>query len=80
MRRGELLGLKWSDVNFTKGMIYVRRSLVELKGGIIESEPKSSKGHRSIVLPSFALDALKKHREQQTEDSKGDDHDAQGEG
>ena len=67
MRRGELLGLKWSDVNFAEGVVSVRRSLVELKGeGIIESEPKTLKGHRSILLPAFALAVLKEHQIRQT--------------
>ncbi len=65
MRRGEIVALKWSDVNLTEGVISVQRSLVELKGGIIESKPKSSRGYRSIILPPFALEALKKHRERQ---------------
>jgi integrase len=65
MRRGEIIGLKWSDVNFTEGVISIQRSLVELKGGIIESKPKSTRGYRSILLPPFALEALKKHRERQ---------------
>jgi integrase len=55
MWRGEIIGLKWSDVNLTDGVISVQRSLVELKGGIIESKPKSSRGYRSILLPPFAL-------------------------
>jgi integrase len=65
MRRGEIVALKWSDVNLTDGVISVQRSLVELKGGIIESKPKSSSGYRSIILPPFALEALQKHRERQ---------------
>lgn len=65
MRRGEIVGLKWSDVNLAEGVISVQRSLVELKGGIIESKPKSTRGYRSILLPPFALEDLKKHRERQ---------------
>jgi integrase len=65
MRRGEIVGLKWSDVNLAEGVISVQRSLVELKGGIIESNPKSSRGYRSIILPPFDLEFLKKHRERQ---------------
>jgi len=65
MRRGEIIGLKWSDVNLAEGVIAIQRSLVELKGGIIESKPKSTRGYRSIILPPFALEALKKHRERQ---------------
>jgi integrase len=65
MRRGELLGLKWRDINFAEGVLSVRRTLVELKGGTIESEPKSTSGNRSIVLPPFVLEVLKRHRVQQ---------------
>src|SRR5437763_2070228 len=65
MRRGELLGLKWSDINLSEGVISVQRSLVDVKGGIIESKPKSAKGYRSIILPSFALETLRAHRERQ---------------
>lgn len=65
MRRGELLGLKWSDINFAEGVLYVRRSLVEVKGATIESEPKTSRGYRSILLPPFVLEVLKRHRVQQ---------------
>ena len=65
MRRGELLGLKWSDINLSEGVISVQRSLVDVKGGIIESKPKSAKGYRSIVLPSFALNTLRERWEGQ---------------
>jgi integrase len=65
MRRGEIVGLKWSDVNLAEGVISVQRSLVELKGGIIESKPKSTRGYRSILLPPFALEALKNHQKRQ---------------
>ena len=43
-RLGELLALKWSEVDLTEGLIHVQRSPRELKGGIIESKPKSSRG------------------------------------
>jgi integrase len=43
----------------------VQRSPVDVKGGIIESKPKSSKGYRSILLPSFAVEALRVHKERQ---------------
>jgi integrase len=65
MRRGEMLGLKWSDINLSTGVVSVQRSLVDVKGGIIESRPKSSKGYRSILLPAFAIEALRVHKERQ---------------
>ena len=46
-------------------MLYVRRALVEVQGAIIESEPKNSRGYRSIVLAPFVLEVLIRHRIQQ---------------
>ena len=63
MRRGELLALHWEDVDFDKGVIYVRRTMSWIKGyGYKESEPKTKSGRRQIVLPAVALEALKMHR------------------
>jgi integrase len=73
MRRGELLGLKWQDINFTTGMLYVRRTLSRLptqmgrqRGDLyIETEPKTKNSRRSIALAKFALEALEQHRKRQ---------------
>lgn len=69
MRRGELLGLKWQDISFEKGVLQVRRALTRMPTGqgYKETEPKTSKSRRSIVLAPFAIDALKKHRARQLE-------------
>ena len=68
MRRGELLALKWQDVNFAESTLYVRRACIEVTGrGIIETEPKTAKGRRSIHLPPLAIRSLKKHRAHQEE-------------
>jgi integrase len=69
MRRGELLGLHWRDADLDAGKLGVRCSLQTLKGEpepIIKS-PKSGKS-RTISLPAFAVDALKKHRADQAAD------------
>ena len=56
MRRGELLALKWQDVNFAESTLYVRRACIEVTGrGIIETEPKTAKRRRSIHLPPLAI-------------------------
>lgn len=73
MRRGELLGLKWQDINFAEGTLQVRRVLsrvptkmVEQVGQhYIEAEPKTPKSRRSIALAAVALEALKLHRDRQ---------------
>ena len=62
MRRGELLGLKWEDVNLGRGTIQVKRSLSVVKGGLIFVPPKSAKGKRNITLASGVIKVLKKHR------------------
>jgi len=65
MRRGELLALKWQDVNFTTGTLQVRRVLAHEsvkfagKGGFVEAEPKTERSRRSIVIASFALEKLR---------------------
>ncbi len=67
MRRGELLGLKWEDVDLEAGMLQVRRTLSEPKGGWIFEAPKSGKG-RNIRLTSKAVAALREHRKRQLEE------------
>lgn len=50
MRRGEVLGLRWQDIDFDNLMIYVRQSLQEVKKeGLTFKEPKSGKS-RSITI------------------------------
>ena len=73
MRRGELLGLKWQDIDFNQGILQVRRTLSrvptnmakEIGQSYIESETKTSRSRRGIVLASFALDALREHKSRQ---------------
>jgi integrase len=51
LRRGELLGLKWSDISFTEGTLSIRRTRVLVDGKIIVKSPKSRRSWR--VLPLF---------------------------
>ena len=62
MRRGELLGLRWEDVDLSRRVLHVRRALERYDGAYRLVEPKSSRGVRSISLPSFAVDALDRQR------------------
>ena len=67
MRRGELLALKWQDLDLEQGTVQVRRILTRIPSklpgkGFEEAEPKTDRGRRSIVLPSFTAEALKQHR------------------
>ncbi len=72
MRRGELLGLKWQDLDLEQATLQVRRILTRIPSklpgkGFEEAEPKTDKGRRSIALPSFAAEALRQHRLRQRE-------------
>jgi integrase len=72
LRRGELMGLKWQDINLEIGVLQVRRILSRVPSkmpgkGYVEAEPKTQKSRRSVVIAPFALEALKKHREHQLE-------------
>ena len=60
MRQGELLGLKWQDINFTTGTLQVRRILTRVPSRtsprvFIEAEPKTQHSRRSITIASFAI-------------------------
>ena len=67
MRRGELQGLKWEDLDLEAGTLQVRRTLSEPKGGWIFEAPKSGKG-RNIRLTRKAISALRQHRKRQLEE------------
>ena len=60
MRRGELFGLRWDDVNLDDGWLHVRQALAP--DGKSFSLPKTAKGRRRIRLTPEAIEALKKHR------------------
>jgi integrase len=60
LREGELLGLKWDDVDMETGMLRVRRTLSEPRSGYVFEPPKNGKG-RSIKLTQVAIEALKGH-------------------
>lgn len=64
MRREEVLGLKWEDVDFDAKMIHVQRALTYPKGKPILKQPKSKAGNRLIPMPNPLIDCMKKHRKE----------------
>jgi integrase len=68
MRHGEMLGLRWSDINFEGRSLQVRRTVSRIGGhGYVEAEPKTPNSRRKITLPQFVIDVLKQHRTHQLE-------------
>jgi integrase len=59
MRRGEAIGLRWSDVDLENGRLSVRRALIPSGRGVIVSEPKTVKGRRVIALDPGTVEVLK---------------------
>jgi integrase len=66
MRRGEVLGVQWPDVDLSRARVAVRRSLVTVGHEVIVSEPKTAKGRRSVALDPTAVAGLKAWRKHQT--------------
>ena len=66
MRRSEILGLKWQDIDFILGEISVSRSLHVLKGHkVVLRSPKTKTGKRTIALPPSAFLVLNEHKKEQ---------------
>ena len=62
-RRGELLALRWQDVDLKTGQLSISRSVQCVNGEYIFSQPKTEKSRRTIALPQSAVLLLKQLRE-----------------
>jgi integrase len=65
LRQGELLGLRWGDVDLEAGTLQVRRTLTTAKGGPVLRAPKTKSSRRTVKLSQTALEALRCHLERQ---------------
>ena len=59
LRRGELLGLKWSDVDLDKGIIHIRRQVLRQNGKVVEAPLKTKNSYRNIAIGADAIKVLK---------------------
>ena len=67
MRRGELPGLRWGDVDLTAGRVAIRQASTVVDYGVQTSEPKTKRSRRSVALDPRTLAALRAHRQRQLE-------------
>jgi integrase len=66
LRRGELLGLRWRDIDLDAETLNVRRTLQRSpERGLVFLPPKTKASERRLALPTECVHALKQHREQQ---------------
>ncbi len=68
MRRGEVAGLRWSDVDLTTGRVTPRKPRVQVNYKVHVSEPKTAKGKRSLALDPVTVAALRRQRACQAEE------------
>lgn len=59
MRKGELLGLRWQDVDLADGVIRIQQTLGRLPGrGWVFREPKTRRSRRQVPIPAVVVAAL----------------------
>jgi len=63
MRRGELMGLQWDDLNFQTGELHIVRQACAVNGKIEISVPKTKSSIRTVVLPPSLVEVLRKYKE-----------------
>ncbi len=67
LRRGEVLGLHWRDVDLEDGRIRIKQSLQATKEGLQFLPPKTHRSNRSMAIPSFVIEGLVRQRNSQDE-------------
>jgi integrase len=59
LRRGEVMGLRWCDVDLDAGVVHVRQDRVQAGPQVVTGPPKTARGRRSIPLDTEAVAALR---------------------
>lgn len=67
MRRGEVLGLRWQDIDFDRRRLAIRQTIISIDYQVEISEPKTARGRRSVALDSGTVTALRTHRAAQNQ-------------
>lgn len=68
LRKGEILGLKWYDVDLDNGSIKITGALQRVGGKLVLGETKTDKSRRTLPLPDALLNYIKAHRKRQLEE------------
>jgi integrase len=67
MRRGEVLALRWADINFDAGTLKVAQVIEQTRNAISLKEPKTDRSRRTISLGPELVQLLRSHRREQAE-------------
>lgn len=68
LRRGEVLGLRWSDVDVQSRLLWVRQTVQRSEGKLRFAEPKTHRSRRPLPMPRLVAAALDRQRSRQTAD------------
>ncbi|SDY56923.1 site-specific integrase [Thermoactinomyces sp. DSM 45892] len=68
LRRGEILGLRWKDVDMNTCTASIRKNLVLVSHTPVLQEPKTRRSVRSVTLPPIVIQALKNHKQVQDQE------------
>lgn len=68
MRQGELLGLRWRDVDLDRAAVQIRGTMQATSEGLRFAETKTRGSRRQVYLTDRAVDALRQHRKRQAEE------------
>ena len=59
LRRGEVLGIRWSDIDFTTRQIHIRQARVQTGNVVVTGAPKTARGRRTLPLNDLAIEMLR---------------------
>jgi integrase len=68
MRRGEILGLRWQDVNFEAGVLRINQAVQRVRAGLAITELKTKRSRRSIAISASVMRVLKARHVRQLEE------------
>jgi integrase len=68
MRRGEVLGLRWTDVDLPSRCISIVQTLITVNNEVFLSSPKTAKSRRRVALDEHTMTSVREHKRRQAED------------
>ncbi len=68
LRRGEVLGLRWKDIDLDRGTLTVIQMLGQVRSRLYFKPPKTKAGRRTVTLPAITIEALRQHKVRQSEE------------
>lgn len=70
MRKGEIIALRWKDIDFHSNILMVRQGMAKTENGKQPREPKTKSSIRPITLPELVIGALLEHKHKQEQEKK----------